>query len=312
MKMYLNRIGFSLLIILLTGCQSRTVNKSTESSLASPDPTLFREWSSETQSREQFEPPYVSSFNRNGYTLDFIASDHSTGLDSATFRTIRDTFKKVHAKIVIIEGFPFNAGVSPKFITDMSLKCLKDKFSVCMEPLYASYLARQDEVPFIGAEPNEEFILQGITKQGYSAEDLLGYYIVRMIPQWQQEGKFQKNKIKKLIEKEILDTKKQIPVSKDYNEADFEAWFRKATGQKFSTNTIRNSTIAPATDNKATTINKLAALTGRLRDEHIIKVIHQSLRDYKNVLIVYGAGHLVMQRPAIEKMMGTSRDSKLY
>jgi hypothetical protein len=101
-----------------------------------------------------------------------------------------------------------------------------------------------------------------------------------------------------------------LPVG--YKVKDFKSWFKKNMGFEFNSSEIKDSTIAPGMGQGSTIINKLAAITSRSRDEHIVEVTRNALLDYKNVLIIYGAGHLVMQRLTLEKMLGPSKSRKLF
>lgn len=292
--------------LLLVSCVSRPEK------LPEPDINIFKEWSAGAQKEEPFETPFVSNFDLGKFKLTYVAADHSAGLESSTFKTVSDVFNSIQPKIVIVEGFPISMGLSPKFIVDDSLACANDSFKNCMEPIYVAYLAHKSGVPFIGGEPDEEFIVNGVLNVGYTAEDLMGYYIVRMIPQWKQEGKLTSSNLKKLVSEEIKFYKNKIPVKTDYSYANFKSWFEKVTRLKLAVASVKNSMIAPGNNEGASVINKLAALTSKLRDQHIVKLIHSSLNEYKNVMIVYGSGHLVMQRPTLEKMLGPSKDQKLH
>ena len=48
----------------------------------------------------------------------------------------------------------------------------------------------------------------------------------------------------------------------------------------------------------------MAAVVGRVRDEHVVRVIEEMLNAHGKVLVVFGSGHFPLQRLALESMLG--------
>ena len=51
---------------------------------------------------------------------------------------------------------------------------------------------------------------------------------------------------------------------------------------------------------------------GEVREHHIARMIEARVNEYQHVMIVYGAGHLVKERAALEKAFGTAKNFKFY
>lgn len=70
-------------------------------------------------------------------------------------------------------------------------------------------------------------------------------------------------------------------------------------------------TEAPLAVPKASFLQRLGDKVSSVRDPHIVRLIAEQLKKYKKVMIVFGGGHLVSQRPVIEKYFGPSRDEQI-
>ena len=65
-------------------------------------------------------------------------------------------------------------------------------------------------------------------------------------------------------------------------------------------------------DNKPEWANRMSYQVGEVREHHIARMIEARVNEYQHVMIVYGAGHLVKERAALEKAFGTAKNFKFY
>ncbi len=76
--------------------------------------------------------------------------------------------------------------------------------------------------------------------------------------------------------------------------------YREIIGKEFSEFEIHNDLINP--NKTGTLINEFARTKSDLRDEHIVSEIKKHWKEGKSIFAVFGSGHLIIQRPALEAL----------
>ena len=71
----------------------------------------------------------------------------------------------------------------------------------------------------------------------------------------------------------------------------------------FQVRAVSNDVVAPLAAGALFT-QKISAVIGKARNEHIVRVTEEMLNNYGRVLVVYGASHYPMQQLALESMLG--------
>ena len=198
-------------------------------------------------------------------------------------------------------------GISPKEIID-ALPGKGIYFQNGSESLYAAYLARNYEIPFVGAEPSPSEIIKSIQKSQYSEKDILYYYVVRQIGQWKREKADLNQNFETLFVNFMKFNIKQFSLNPNnpnwLNVNDFKEWYRKNQETEFNYEEITAETTKPYCSNNAGYIQQFACYNSKIRDFHIVNVIADMLNQYNRVLVVYGHGHHTMQQAILEELMG--------
>lgn len=95
----------------------------------------------------------------------------------------------------------------------------------------------ENNIHFIGAEPLDAEILRKIKEHGYTDKDLLGFYFVRVIPQWKRQGRNFKN-IEKDFKEYIARTSHNCGIKTAFTYHEFLVWYQKNQGTKSDFNPI--------------------------------------------------------------------------
>src|SRR5260221_4801903 len=126
--------------------------------------------------------PFIACHKNHEQELCYIGSDHSSDINSKTFKLIRKTIEEFKPDLLVLEGFETNKGLSPiamiNYVRKSCTPSSSDDFK-CGEPQYAVHLAHLMNIPFIGGEPDDEEIFTPLQGQGYEKDDIFGFYFTR-------------------------------------------------------------------------------------------------------------------------------------
>lgn len=270
------------------------------------DLKLIAPYSTEAQAREPFEAPYVVRYAKHGKKLTFIAADHENSVDSKTFRTIAHVFEEFAPQMVVLEGFENKGEESPEWYLQHARECESEGYKQCGESSYAATLASQKNIPFVAGEPTDHFILGELRKKGFGTSDLMGFYIVRYIPQWRRQGVLRQGSLERRIERVgswIL--KEKFESHETFSWDGFAKWYLEKLKTPFDSGEISTESVSPRVDKTPTFLNRIAHEVGMVREQHLVTVIESSFKKHDRVLVIYGAGHLVKQRAVLKDMLGS-------
>ncbi len=158
-----------------------------------------------------------------------------------------------------------------------------------------------------GGEPDDAQIRDSLASQGVSSEDVLGFYTLRSVPQWQREQKIASAddaRTRTLIDAELAHNRERLglPATILPSYAAWAEWYERTNGRAFGSGFELEET-GPLADGRYRS-NKIAAAISRSRDGFLIDAIAERLNAGESVLVVFGASHLLIQRPALDAMLG--------
>lgn len=262
---------------------------------------------------EPFEAPYVSTFTKESLALDFVAADHVEGDQNSTCRTIEDLFKKAPPRFLLVEGWAFSE-INDVEQIKVAQECEKNNYKGCGEDACAINLALAKKIPFNYAEPDDASIKNSVIQAGYTDRELLFFYGLRQIPQYIRQGikdeKAIKHRLLQYLEHAgIRRLKIGTPVM---SLEEFEKIFLSKLSRKVDYLKVDTELVSPRLDNGPEWSNRMSHQVGEVREHHIAKMIEARVNEYQHVIIVYGAGHLVKERAALEKAFGAVENFKLY
>lgn len=272
---------------------------------------LIRSYTFDLEAKKHLEAPYVAKYEINGKLLLYVASEHISAqkypnlYDHPTLKTIAALFAKYRPEVVIIEGIDTGEELSPKSILKKADECEKSDYRAsCGESFFAINSARKNGAEYITGEPRNPWIKDEIVKAGYSVEDLLGFYLVRQIPQYKRQAELDRNKFSDQASKQLKRFQQQIGTNVLFGFKEFDAWYAKTMPSPKNYLDITNDDPAPHGGPKATHVQKISNKVSLIRDKAFVKTIERMLNKYSRVLVVYGGSHLITQEPALEAMLG--------
>jgi hypothetical protein len=282
-----------------------------------PDLSLIRDYDRGISEQENpSRTAYARHFYKGDKHLYYVAAGHELGPENATFKTVREAMARGKPQLIILEGFPTQAGVSPVFYQDYVQKKAAENFHTAEEPEYTAHLAMQNNIPFIGGEPTDQEIFKQMNEKGYSDKDTAAFYLLRWIPRWvEQQGVTEKDFDKKA--QDYLDHFQyyhdaNVPPEKRLTVDEFKAWYAEHNdqpGRHFLQ--INSENVAPVRSQFASYFEKMSAATGEIRERHLDTAIGNAFKDHDNVLVVYGSGHLVQSRKVFEQMFGNAENIRV-
>ena len=84
--------------------------------------------------------------------------------------------------------------------------------------------------------------------------------------------------------------------------SDILRWYKNKLDKELSID-VSTEEVAPLIDGKLLT-QKISADVGFIRDHFTLQIIEQLLKQYKKVLVVYGAGHFITLRQSLDAAFG--------
>jgi hypothetical protein len=266
-----------------------------------------------------FEPPYVAQFSSGDKKLIYLAAQHTTTekyadlLNHPTFLSIKKIFAEMPIDAVIVEGIAPWVGEPSKHLLDHGDSCEATGYKVnCGEPWFAIQTAKKSGVSIETGESSDSDLAEAIQKSGFNKLDLIGFYVVRMIPEWKREGQSGEAEILKLIEARLTLEREKLAITSPFGLKEFQAWYGNHMVKPAQFLAIEVDDTAPLSTTDATFVQKISCVLGIARDQSIVNVIAQTLTTKSNVLVVYGASHFLTERRALEAMLGPPKFQKLF
>ena len=272
-----------------------------------PDVAQLAPWTRDLRD-QQPEEAFAAIYRWRGRSLVFVGANHSTRSDSPTFKLVIDVYGRAHFDTLIAEGFPYARGPdAPRTLQWLASQTETDGFVMGGESVPALRGAIQQGAHIWGGEPDDAVIRDRVRADGVSDVDLLGFYTLRSVPQWIREKRVVDGgdvRAAALIEGELVRNRSRLGLTEttlpDY--AAWARWYEQTNGRPFGV-TFRLEEVGPLVDGDFNT-NRIAATVGRARDAFLLKTIADHLTKGENVLVVFGASHLTILRPALDRMLG--------
>lgn len=262
-----------------------------------------------TQLREQQPKDAFAAVYRVGKThLIFVGALHENETDSATFQMIRDAYAVFDIDTVIAEGVPTSSGPNPQSLMNYGSEEARNGFQEGGESVPTVVGALKDGAQVWGGEPDDPDVKARVIAQGFSPEDVLGYYVLRVIPQWERERKIENAgdpRLRLLVEEQLRWARGALKID-DTVLPGFDRWanWYQASNGKPITSGLAIEEVGPLHDGSYRT-NKVAAAVSRARDTFLHELIVKHLKARKTVLVVFGGSHLMIQRPALDAALGS-------
>lgn len=254
--------------------------------------------------------PYYAVFSAiHGRRLIYIASDHLSVeespnlLEHPTLKTISKIFSEFKPDVVIVEGGNTGSQLSPQVAVPPSKQCEHDGYRGCSESEFAINQALKAGAQFISGEPLDSEIREKLVTKGYLEQDLLGFYMVRKIPQYKREGNSAPLD-EKLIGPRLEKYKKNMGASVQFGYREFLKWYAEKRDHEKKIEELGTDDSAPNGGAGATYFQKLSNIINLIRDQTVVARIENMMNRYQRVLVIYGSSHLLTEEPALIGSLG--------
>lgn len=283
-------------VLILAGCQSSFVPVS-ELAL----------WTKELR-MVQPDGPFVAVYNSDKHNLVFLGAEHVNHTDSLTFKLIADVYKSFAINTLIVEGPTYSAGPDDASLLDwvQSVR-VASGFQKEGEIIEAVHGAVSVGATVWGGEPEDEFLLKQALRKGFTRADLIGFYTLRSVPQWIRERNIESAadpRVQELIEAELIKSRLRLGIN-DRVLPTYEtwlSWYASINSKNFDEEFSPEETgpLSPGPYGS----NRIASAISVARAEYLLHRIAHHVRRKESTLVVYGYSHLMIQRPALDKLLG--------
>jgi hypothetical protein len=260
------------------------------------DISKLRSWSADLSSAQPLPPPFVADFEQGARSLTYVAIEHSREKDSPSLGLLRRVMAGRRYAAVLLEGLPRALGASPDVAGGKG-------YFRSAETIEAAAIAGAKKIPWFGAEPTDSQLREAVLAAGYTAEDLFGFHVLRLIPQWKLDGTLTRETFEDAYAQVAPSLAARAGLDKPLALDAFRAWYAGRLGTSFKLRDVRADTTAPL-PNGALFAQKLAFITDRVRSVHILRVTEEVLNKFGRVLLVFHSAHFPVQEPALESMLG--------
>lgn len=278
----------------------------------SADLSLIRRLGPGAYDGEPLDAPYIALFERGEKSLIFVSGDHERGVDSAVARTIRHAFKRHKPRAVVVEGLRSGDDADAAERLGQAKVFAADHPEGFPENYYPIYLADRKGIPFAGGEPSLKAKLEALRPLGYSAEDLLGLMVAANVGALKADCSEDRDRCARMHDTMAARTSLELGLERDYRFADFERWHARRVGLGKPAHRLTADDCRPAGGPGANLLQTMAFHLELVREGAIVRQIETMLSRHGRVLVVYGSGHLVRQRPVWKRALGPSKDYKLF
>ena len=257
--------------------------------------SLVRPWDAKLAQESLSSKPYIAHYSKGNYELLYLATHHENDPTNNPVQLINELFKQFQFNFILIESIPHSEGENPQWFVQKAMGSIKTDIVEGGEPVYTGYLASFRHLPFAGAEMSHKEIFLGLKARGYTDIDILGFYLVRQIPSWRQEGQ---NKNGLLVRNapaflHSFCANFGIPAASCPKLEQIDAWYRRTSGKPISADVGEESNLL-----------RMATTLAIMRDEFLLQLIQDALVKYKKVAVVYDGIHFLTLKTSLEAYFG--------
>lgn len=281
------------------------------------DMPAVRNWTFDLERSRPFIPPYVATFERDGRRLTYVAARHvevgpGDALQHPTLRTIRDLFDQNAFDLILVEGLTAGQEASASLLNRAS-ECEREAYrSGCGESFYLVNLGRRQGVPVQSVEPAPMQVRDQMKALDFSESDLLGYYLLRQIPQMRRQATLDPGRFRAEARLLLERWRRAIGSADEFSLEAFEQWYGRhmPTPGNYLDVTAEDSALHSGAS--AHHVQRVSAAVNRIRDQAAVLSVQAALPRHRRILLVMGSSHLLTQWPALQALLGEARFDKLH
>lgn len=262
----------------------------------------------EQYARVRHDTPYLYTLGKGDEALCFVGARHTTDSTDTLFTTIEEQFTAQTPDVVVLEGVQNIGGQAG---TERLVRSLRREEAIERggEPIFTLKHALSTDTPWLCPEPSDDALMRYLTLQLYSPDTLVAWYTLRLLNQYYRRAE-------------------TVPFPAYVTP--FLSFLADTTGWSASSTCSYENALATATRvlghepnlhnaeraeeytdpipwphrwEQQTRFNEITRAALQYRDRHMVRRVSDELLQGKKVLVVYGAGHAVMQEPAYRYLL---------
>ncbi len=239
---------------------------------------------------------YIYEIEKDDRVLYYIGVAHIYNLTDQQIEGMRTKFAEFVQKtsgrdrIVLVEG-----GIRP--VAESEEEAMKSGG----EPNLVTFWAAGENIDIFSPEPDRQQEANHLLEQ-FSKEEVMHYYFARQVNQW--------NLMKRPV---TLDTHMERTLKRHQDLLNWEGFdfslenmikiHQQIIGKEFNPEDWQLFQDLSDPRKNIAAANKVCAESSRFRDTHIVSEILRLWGEKKNIFIVYGRTHAIMQEPALRKLL---------
>jgi hypothetical protein len=256
-----------------------------------PNHALMLPYTEETRPLKKlpYEDPFIAYFKKGNKRLDFITTPHEHGIETPTFKTIKQAFEAHKPDVVIFEGAPSNMSTADAKYINYIEKQAAGNFPDG-EAAYVTWLAHHNGVPSVGGEPDKKEMCAELTQKGYSGLDIRAIEVLNWIPRW---VRWEGIKGDEALDAKIREQQRTtylndvFPNEPPLTLATFKQWYDSRDPKHKPLEEITNNELGASEAPDATFVNRFGAAQVAIRNRNLDRQIAKALNEHDNVLVVY-------------------------
>ncbi|MBC22723.1 MAG: hypothetical protein CMJ32_02245 [Phycisphaerae bacterium] len=266
-----------------------------------PDLSLLQPRDRNAGPKEPHRAPFVALFESGDRELAYVAAKHEPRPGSPTHELVESVYERFQPDVLVIEGLERSKGFSPERFIRSVQTAIENNREIMSESPYAASLAAGDDVPVIGGEPDTERTTIVLREAGYDDRDILGYLIARNSVQARRN--FGDDELQERMNANIRRLCRRFEIEQAMDFEGFQDWFQQETGTEFTSSNVRKA-LMPTIGREENPLQQMNIKVILERDRCIVTLLAELLDEHEKVMIVYGSGHLAIERAVLEKMLG--------
>lgn len=264
-----------------------------------------KELSNKSPDNRYFE--IVSTCHYKLPDIEYFGAKHSYDPEHPQFEALQKSFgafvDTAESPVVLVEGS------LPEASPDLG-SAIKSEG----ERGFVAHLARERGVAVECVEPSRADEAKFL-REFYTPEQIEYYYFLRAIRDYYRKGKGKDEGITfdTYAEGILASHKEQIGELEDWQNFDFSLDNIKRIHKSlfysdFDTHVEQSAGLSVDPRGHASVINEVSARSDQFRDFHHLRKLKELLETGRQVFIVNGEGHAVVQRPVLEKLLNTEAE----
>ncbi|MDO8565391.1 MAG: hypothetical protein Q7R67_02115 [bacterium] len=237
--------------------------------------------------------PFTFEIEKPGQVLFYFGANHSKDPNNHQYPILREYWARFlktaegWEKVVLVEG---------------GLRRMEESEELAItrgtEASLVTFLANKVGIPVISPDPSLEELAEQFPEIP-KEEVLLMRFINRL-------DSYQRNNMTENFEEEIERwcndrRRSDVWAGIDFSPANLKEIYKRIVGKGLDMNDNMNQLADP--NRTGTRINEVATILTDAREVSIVSEIEKQWKEGKSIFAVFGSGHLIAQRPALEKLL---------